>query len=370
MATFPLYRDKDLLKFADPKWIAKNLIPESGIGIIFGASQTYKSFLTLDLLAHIARGSKLWFGHRIKKKVHCVYVPLEGKGGIPKRVAAWRHAQARKCPVHIGGGNIGLQFQSPDDEQFDTGIYYFMDPVNLRNPLDRLKFIDTLKSHGFYGCLICIDTLSQMGAGLNENSPEGMGELIKIMQEIQAALGGVVMAIHHTGKETWRGMRGHSSLGAALDFAIECERQEKVDSKYHAQFTIEKMKDGESGLTYTFSMERIVTGTDEDGDDISSLVVITNDDAKPAPPPKTKVEVQSERDAADEDAVFKYVQHEQQNKSAPTGAEIHLASSKWLTKVGRDRIYDAIDRLVTVGRLIRGSKGQLSLPLTPDASSS
>ena len=38
---------------------------------------------------------------------------------------------------------------------------------------------------------------------------------------LQATLGGLVLAIHHSGKDAGRGLRGHSSLHAALDAVIE-----------------------------------------------------------------------------------------------------------------------------------------------------
>src|SRR5690606_31290231 len=116
------------------------------------------------------------------------------------------------------------------------------------------------------------DTLAQAGGGIDENSSEGMGQMIEIFQELQRNLGGVVNVVHHTGKDASRGMRGHSSLRGALDFAIECRRVDGAD-KYRAQLVLDKVKDGEDGRVIDFSMERVFLGQDEDGDDVTSLVV-------------------------------------------------------------------------------------------------
>lgn len=78
----------DLKKLSPPTWLIKNIIPETGFGIIYGKSGTYKSFLTIDLLAHIANG-RAWFGNNTKQKP-VIYIPLEGKSGISKRIEAWK----------------------------------------------------------------------------------------------------------------------------------------------------------------------------------------------------------------------------------------------------------------------------------------
>ena len=73
---------------------------------------------------------------------------------------------------------------------------------------------------------MCIDTLNQAAPGMDENSSEAMGEAIAAIKSIQAELGGLAMLVHHTGKDAARGLRGHSSLHAALDAAIEVRRDD------------------------------------------------------------------------------------------------------------------------------------------------
>ncbi|MDO2063659.1 AAA family ATPase, partial [Escherichia coli] len=83
----------------------------ASVGTVFGQSGTFKSFLVLDLLAHIANGQP-WFGHRVTA-APAVYVPFEGQGGIPKRVAAWRMAR-----MHNGCSGA------------DTNMRYITDRMN------------------------------------------------------------------------------------------------------------------------------------------------------------------------------------------------------------------------------------------------
>lgn len=60
---------------------------------------------------------------------------------------------------------------------------------------------------------------------------------------------GLVVLVHHTGKDTAQGMRGHSSLFAALDGAIEVKRNNAGRT-----WTVAKTKDGEDGKTTAFKL--------------------------------------------------------------------------------------------------------------------
>ena len=58
-----------------------------------------------------------------------------------------------------------------------------------------------------------------------------MGRLLAAAKRTEEGLGGLVILCHHTGKVRSKGLRGHSSLHAALDGEIEVVRNEKVDSR-------------------------------------------------------------------------------------------------------------------------------------------
>lgn len=100
---FRLYTDDDLRTLPPTQWIVKGIVPTTGIGAIFGPSGSGKSFLSLDLLAHINWGMS-WFGRRVVARP-VIYIPFEGQGGIPKRRHAWELKHRRPGPyafVHDG----------------------------------------------------------------------------------------------------------------------------------------------------------------------------------------------------------------------------------------------------------------------------
>jgi hypothetical protein len=75
------------------------------------------------------------------------------------------------------------------------------------------------------------------------------------------------------GKDASKGLRGHSSLHAALDAAIEVRRDGE-----RREWLIAKSKDGEDGASHSFKLEVVELGTDEDGETVTSCTVQPMDD--------------------------------------------------------------------------------------------
>jgi hypothetical protein len=86
------------------------------------------------------------------------------------------------------------------------------------------------------------------------------------------------MVVHHTGKDAERGPRGHSSLFGAADTLIEISRPK--DAAFSLARVI-KQKDGPKGQEFAFHLRQVDIGIDEDGDPITSCVVVPTDEAVP-----------------------------------------------------------------------------------------
>jgi hypothetical protein len=330
---FRMLSDHELSQLPAQRWLVKGIIPDASVGAIYGQSGTYKSFLALDMLAHVSNGWT-WFERKVKA-APCVYVPFEGHGGIPKRVAAWRLAR-----MH----------QGCDEAAATTNMRFISDAMNLRDSHDRDRLVQTLTESGWAGGVLCIDTLAQAGAGIDENSSEGMGEMIAIFQELQKRLGGVVLVIHHTGKIESAGLRGWSGLRGALDFAIKTSVPDNC-GVMEAEFTLDKVKDGESGRRVGFQMLSVHLGYDEDGDPTTSLTV------SPIAPPQAKEEsqttVDADRDAEDDDFVCQWVKTQLMVGNYPSKNSLkkQVNDMKEQRSVTQIRVGAAIERLLACLRI-------------------
>jgi len=227
------------------QWRVKGVLPEQGLAAVYGPSASGKSFLVLDMLGAIAEGRE-WFGYRTKP-CPVVYLALEGEAGIAQRMAAYKAAR--------GSIPKGMRFVSA--------------PFSLLAGGDVSQLAEAIKSAGFENGIVAIDTLNRAAPGADENSPSDMGAIIKGTAALRSLLGGLGLLVHHTGKDTSKGLRGHTSLFAALDGAIEVRRDGNGDRSWSAA----KVKDGRDGEGHGFRLEIVDLGTDEDGDPITSAVI-------------------------------------------------------------------------------------------------
>ena len=102
-----------------------------------------------------------------------------------------------------------------------------------------------------------------------------MGALIGACDAIRAELACTVILIHHAGKDTTKGARGHSSLRAAVDTEIE------VTGLVNPRLaTVRKQRDLPSGDVFAFDLEVVDLGTDKETyDPISACVAVYRDSA-------------------------------------------------------------------------------------------
>ena len=241
----------EILNSPPLRWLVRGVVPAQGLACMYGASGSGKSFLALDMSAAVAAADGAeWFGCRVTA-APVVYVALEGEHGFRQRLKAWQAHRGRDIPA---------------------GLRFVMQPFDLRDAGDRAELANAVMASGGAGGLVVIDTLNRAASGADENSPKDMGEIINATKLLQSQLGGTVLLIHHSGKDQTKGLRGHSSLHAALDAAIEVTRNDD-----RREWHIVKSKDNSDGAAYPFRLEVVEIGTDEHGDRIASCAVVPDD---------------------------------------------------------------------------------------------
>lgn len=227
-------------------WLVKGVLPRAALAVLFGESGAGKSFITTDLAACIALGLP-WRGMRTAK-ARVVYVVAEGASGFKLRLKAL--CQHR-----------GLELA-------DLPVGVIADAPNLLEKADALDVAKAIVAAGGAD-LIVVDTFAQTMPGGNENAGEDVGRALAHCKGIHKATGAMVLLVHHSGKDAGRGARGWSGLKAAADVELEVVR---VDER--RSLSVSKMKDGPGeGAEFAFRLESVVLGLDEDGEEITSMVV-------------------------------------------------------------------------------------------------
>lgn len=190
---------QDIKEFPPIRWLVHQVLPEGGLGLLYGPSEIGKSFVALDLAHSIATGQK-WLG-RATRQGRVVYVAAgEGVPGLHARLNAWE-------------GQRGAL----------TNVGYITEAIQIHQEQPLRKLLATLEP--IEPALVVIDTFARCFVGCNENSFEDMSKMTGAADRIRAT-GAAVLFVHHTGRPDDEGKvheRGHTSLISACDSAMEIE---------------------------------------------------------------------------------------------------------------------------------------------------
>lgn len=230
------------------EWLVKRLVPRRGVGVFYGASQSFKSFVVSHLALHVALGWE-WAARRVTQ-TPAFYIAAEGAAGLRKR-------------------KVGFEIAHRD---LPSPVPFYLIPAapNLGTERGDLEpLIVAIEATGVPPGLIVVDTLAQSLGGGDENGG-GMIQFVANATALANHFNCFVLIVHHVGLTDDKRMRGHTSLIAGIDAQILCERKE---GEMSTSLTLQKLKDEESRLKFTARLSRVVIAQDEDGDDISTLVV-------------------------------------------------------------------------------------------------
>ena len=252
----PLIWLADVKRATGADYLVKGILGRNTLAVIFGESNSGKTFFALDLSLHVARGES-WRGLRVNRGL-VLYVAGEGSHSVLNRLAAYRQHVAPEA----GGAPFAV----------------LPTAVNLLAAGDLIELVDAIRAAedeaGATAALIVIDTLARAMAGGSENDAEDMGKLVRAADLLRETFGATVLFVHHSGKDQSRGARGHSSLRAAIDTEIEVNGLEGTRTA-----RVTKQRDFGTGEGYPFDLEAVTLGHDQDGDPITSCVVRHRDDS-------------------------------------------------------------------------------------------
>lgn len=251
----PLVWYGDIQPTLNNNWIVKNVIPAEAFVTIIGHPGCGKSFCALDLALHIGAGLP-WQGRKVKQGL-VIYLAAEGQRGQLNRVEAWRR-------------HHGVE---------DLKFAMIPVAVNLRDrEADLPKLMETITAaiHRA-GCdlsVLIVDTLNRTFGGGDENGPE-MSDYVNNVGRLKAEFSCTTAVVHHIPKnaETIT-ERGHGSLRGAIETSLVVKADAETGIR---TLHCSKQKDAEDGWTSQFKLKVVELGEDEDGDMVSSCVVVPSD---------------------------------------------------------------------------------------------
>lgn len=211
------YKDRPPIEY-----VAEGLFALPSLNILYGSPGCLKSFIMADFALCAAAGIDFlppapWQNRSIGIKtmaVKTIWLDFDmGSLRTHERIAAL--ARARSLPG-------------------DTPFYYYSMPSPWLDASKKESIgMLTLRAQGMEVKLIIIDNLGTITAGIDENS-SAMIAVMSLLRQLSEDTGAAIILVHHQRKgngitgRAGDSLRGHSSIEAAIDLALQVDRDEDI----------------------------------------------------------------------------------------------------------------------------------------------
>jgi len=140
------YTPEELIALPPPKWLVKDWIPERSIGVLYGPSGSYKTFLMCCIVVGVALGTEV-LGHAVSEPGKVFYIAAEDGIAIGGRLMAALNGRSSE-------GRIQVQTWA----------------TIINNPAEEKKLTESIKAAG-PGALLAAETFSATFEG-KENTDD------------------------------------------------------------------------------------------------------------------------------------------------------------------------------------------------------
>ena len=233
--------------------LIERTLQTSGIGMIFGESNSGKTFMAIHMGMCVATGMP--FLGRNVRQCAVLYVAAESPSGVRMRARAWQKQHGVRAPhFYVCPDQINLY-----ENQFDQeAIILLVNSIEIQ--------------HEVKIGLIIFDTLARISAGANENSND-MGKVMERCDAISLSVSATIGVIHHSGKDSLKGARGWSGMRAHIDTEIEVSQSNGICV---AEITKQREIEGK-GDRFAFTLEVVQVGVNQWGNKRSTCWINATD---------------------------------------------------------------------------------------------
>jgi phage/plasmid primase-like uncharacterized protein len=250
-------------EYEPPDELVEDMMVRGKSTVIYGDSNSGKTFFALGLAAAIAEGREA-YGKRTDPGI-VVYLACEAPGSIKARLKAISQFHGVRLK-RIAVVPVPLNFYTGD--------------ADAAAVIAAIREIEAIKGEAVK--LVIGDTLARMSSGANENSGEDMGPVMDRFEEICRATGAAMMIIHHNGKDAAKGARGWSGIRAHIDTEIEV-----VEKDGSRSATITKQRElASKGEIIYFKLEVVEMGETKFGKPATTCVAVLDIEATESEPGK------------------------------------------------------------------------------------
>lgn len=258
------------------EYTIKGLIPRRETVLIYGASQSGKSFFTQDMAMAVTRGGE-YLGRKVRRGIVIYCAAEAGAGFVKLRFAGYAAGKGLREDEYLPFICLTKKFDLFGDAQQVVDLIaeckYWVAWWNATFPNDQLEIE-----------AVVIDTLNKVTPAMDEINGKEVGVVMARLDMIREQLNCGLWLVHHM-NASGTGPRGHTSLFAAFETAIQVGKYdhtekdaptrvrdgEKLRDRRYTRMS--KQREGEDGGITDFYLRGVICGYDEDNEIIPGAVV-------------------------------------------------------------------------------------------------
>ncbi|WP_292325675.1 AAA family ATPase [Mesorhizobium sp.] len=236
----------DMKDLPEPAWLIDGLIQENTTALMFGKSNSFKSFLAIDIALSVA-SHRPWHSHEVLPDFDnshalptVLIVATEGGNGVGrKRIPAW-------YDHHNVPEAERTAFLYPREIRLDVAD----DVTALIDAVDKAEFSQHPMSYYPAFQLIVIDIFGGSMAG-SEIEDKTARAWVHGIQRILRETGVAVLVVAHAPYQDDSRIRGHSHFWGSFDTRLKVEGDKGAMT---ATLTVERHKDADSAGSWGFRL--------------------------------------------------------------------------------------------------------------------
>ncbi|WP_267359519.1 MULTISPECIES: AAA family ATPase [unclassified Methylobacterium] len=256
---------------ADRGWLVRDLVPESGKGLISGQWGAGKTFGALDLSASVMTLTK-FANRRTERQGGVLFIAPEGAFEIPIRLRGL-----------IEGKLTQMEALSGQPMSLDRLPFAWIEECPRlveRSALATLLTVgnevrDRLRQEfDLPLVLVIIDTIAA-GAGFDdENSAAETQKVMDAMQALSRGTGAFVMGVDHFGKSSETGTRGSSAKEGAADTVLAfLANRDEAGNVSNTRMALRKLRGGRVGMETPYTLDVVQIGESYNHEPVTTCVV-------------------------------------------------------------------------------------------------
>lgn len=252
----------EMLGLPPTRWLIKNYLTFGSVNLLGADPNLGKSTLA-TAWAHCIWTGKPWLGHAVRAG-SILFILGEDSRGAALRARAWEAVYGPLDPV----GDRYIQYADK--------LPALCEPAGQLELRRLLQFL--VQQHGHAPALVVIDTLSTVWGSEPENSAELAAALMAVLSSLADEFDCTFLLIHHLNKAppgptkreiTLSSIRGAGAFVGNVDDVLALEATAEGARLFGL-----KGRNTDKATQKLLRVHRVRLGTNEDGDEVSSVILI------------------------------------------------------------------------------------------------